>query len=73
MAIRGGGHSVAGHSICSGGLLIDLRLMGGVLIDPESRRARVGGGASWRSVDACRLCIGSQCQAALSTPPAWLV
>src|SRR6185295_20141601 len=46
------GHSVAAHSICSGGLLIDLRLIGGELIDHESRRARVGG-ATWRSVDAC--------------------
>src|SRR4029077_6870456 len=52
VAIRGGGHSVAGHSVCEGGMVIDLRLLGAVQIDPATRRARAGGGAIWRSVDA---------------------
>jgi FAD/FMN-containing dehydrogenase len=52
VSIRGGGHSVAGHAVCEGGVVIDLRLMGQVRVDPDSRRAFVGGGARWRDVDA---------------------
>jgi FAD/FMN-containing dehydrogenase len=52
VAIRGGGHSVAGHSVCEDGLVIDLRLMRQVRVDRDLRRLWVGGGASSRDVDA---------------------
>ena len=51
VAIRGGGHNVAGNAMSDGGLTIDLSRMNGVRVDPVRRTARVEGGALWRDVD----------------------
>jgi FAD/FMN-containing dehydrogenase len=45
IGIRCGGHSILGHPVAEGGLMIDLSLMNNVQVDPNSRRARVQGGA----------------------------
>lgn len=41
VAVRAGGHDVAGHGICDDGLVIDLSLMKGIQVDPQQRIARV--------------------------------
>jgi FAD/FMN-containing dehydrogenase len=48
VAIRGGGHNVAGKSVCDGGLMLDLSRMKGIHVDPERRTARAQGGVTWR-------------------------
>ena len=51
IAIRGGGHNVAGTAVCDGGIVIDLSSMRAVRVDPAGRRAWVQGGALWGDVD----------------------
>ena len=51
IAVRGGGHNVAGTAVCDDGIVIDLSGMRGVLVDPVARIADVQGGALWGDVD----------------------
>jgi FAD/FMN-containing dehydrogenase len=51
VAVRCGGHSVAGKGVCDEGLLIDLSLMKGVRVDPERRTARANAGVLWGEYD----------------------
>ncbi|MFJ6941103.1 FAD-binding oxidoreductase [Streptomyces sp. NPDC101132] len=54
IAVRGGGHSVAGAGTGDGALVVDLRRMHGVTVHPGSRAARLEGGATMSHLDrAC--------------------
>ena len=46
LSVRGGGHNIAGNAVCDGGLMIDLSTMKTVGVDPQTRTARVGPGAT---------------------------
>ena len=51
IAVRGGGHSVAGHSVCDDGVMIDLSLMKAIRVDPEGRTATAAGGVLLGELD----------------------
>jgi FAD/FMN-containing dehydrogenase len=48
VAVRGGGHNVAGRATIDAGLMIDLAPMKGILVDPRARTARAQGGVLWK-------------------------
>jgi FAD/FMN-containing dehydrogenase len=51
IAVRAGGHSVAGLSLCDDGVVLDVRGMSDIDVDADRRILRVGGGAIWADVD----------------------
>ncbi|MFL5724939.1 MAG: FAD-binding oxidoreductase [Chloroflexota bacterium] len=58
IAVRGGGHSVAGHGVADDALVVDLRHMRNVEVDPRKRTARAEGGAQWLDVDTATVAHG---------------
>lgn len=58
IAVRGGGHSVAGHGIADDALVVSLAAMRQVTVDPAGRRADAGGGALWEDVDGATTAHG---------------
>lgn len=51
VAVRGGGHNVAGRATIDGGVMIDLSPMRGVVVDPKARTVRAQGGATWADLN----------------------
>ena len=52
VAVRGGGHNVAGLGVCDTGVVIDLTDLATVVVDPAARTIRAGGGCTWGALDA---------------------
>jgi FAD/FMN-containing dehydrogenase len=51
VAVRGGGHNVAGRATIDGGVMIDLATMKGVYVDPAARTVRAQGGVLWKELN----------------------
>jgi FAD/FMN-containing dehydrogenase len=51
IGVRGGRHSVAGHGLVDGGMVIDLRNLRTVTVDAGRHRASAGGGSRWDDLD----------------------
>jgi FAD/FMN-containing dehydrogenase len=51
LAVRGGGHSIAGNATCDGGVVLDCSRMKSVRVDPAARSARAEAGVLWQEFD----------------------
>jgi FAD/FMN-containing dehydrogenase len=51
IAVRGGGHNVAGTAVADGALVVDLSLMKGIRVDPATQTVWVEGGVTWAELD----------------------
>lgn len=51
LSVKGGGHNSAGSAVCDDGIMIDLSLMRGVVVDKKNKTVRVEGGALLGDVD----------------------
>ncbi len=51
LAIRGGGHAIAGHGVSDGGVCLDMRSLKAIHVDPAARRVRVQAGVTWGELD----------------------
>jgi FAD/FMN-containing dehydrogenase/DNA-binding HxlR family transcriptional regulator len=58
VAVRGGGHSVAGNSVCDDGVVVDLSPMKAIYVDPAARTVRAGAGLRWGEFDAATQAFG---------------
>ncbi|UUY05605.1 FAD-binding oxidoreductase [Svornostia abyssi] len=58
LAVRGGGHNVAGTAVCDGGVVVDLSAMRAVRVDATGATVHVQGGATWADVDAVTTPLG---------------
>ncbi|WP_217624482.1 FAD-binding protein [Streptomyces sp. TRM64462] len=58
LAVRGGGHGVAGTSVCDDGLVVDLAPMKSLTIDPADRTVTAGAGTLWGELDAATQAYG---------------
>ncbi|MFL5761410.1 MAG: FAD-binding oxidoreductase [Thermomicrobiales bacterium] len=52
LAVRGGGHNIAGTGVCDAGLVLDLSPMKGIRVDPGARAVRAEGGVLWQELDS---------------------
>jgi FAD/FMN-containing dehydrogenase len=67
VAVRGGGHSAPGFSMCEGGLVVDLSAMRSVRVDPIRRTARAEGGATWGDFDHATQAFGLACTGGIAS------
>jgi len=58
LAVRGGGHNVAGNAVCDDGLVIDLSAMKAIQVDPKAQTAHAQGGATWGDLDTATQAYG---------------